>query len=214
MDSNAKRTGICLPGGKGGNQEFEAYPLSDSSSEKVIHASPQLQDQKETAEEGGSMVIDLKQTGHTGAKEGPAPNLAGNPGQLCLQPYSETSTSCLFLPLRVMNVHQAPHLRCPSRPQVRCQQTQPQTHSHWHKTMPLALGDKIRSRPRQQPSLRYQDKAHSCTCNHKQVMPQTLISCTKTFAEPPPLHHQEGMLSSVQGLTQTHAQTTHRSKHT
>lgn len=35
------------------------------------------------------------------------------------------------LPLRAMDVHQAPHLRCPSRPQVRCLQTRPQTHSHW-----------------------------------------------------------------------------------
>lgn len=38
MDSNTKRTGICLPGGRG-NQEFEAYPLSASNPKKVIHVS-------------------------------------------------------------------------------------------------------------------------------------------------------------------------------
>lgn len=97
MDSNTNRTGICLPGGKGENQEFEAYPLSSSSPEKVIHAPSQLQDQR-TSEEGGPVATVLKQTRHTGVKEGPTPTPAGIPGQLYLQPPSETSTSCLSFP--------------------------------------------------------------------------------------------------------------------
>lgn len=83
-------------------------------------------------------------------------------------------------------------LRCPSCPHVRCQQTWPQTHNHWHKTMSLAFGDKIRSRPRHSPHPGI-DKAHSHTSNHKLVMPRTLITCTKTFAGPSPLRCQEGL---------------------
>lgn len=44
-------------------------------------------------------------------------------------------------------------------------------------------------------------------------MQQTPIACTKAFAEPPPYTVKKAC-SSVQGLTQTHAQTNHRSKHT
>lgn len=45
-------------------------------------------------------------------------------------------------------------------------------------------------------------------------MSQTLISYTKTFAGPPPLHYQEGVLSCAGAFTSTRAQTKHRFEHT
>lgn len=100
---------------------------------------------------------------------------------------------------------QAPYLRCPSRPQVRCQQTRPQTHSHWHKTMLLALGDKIRSKPRHSPPPGIGTRLASY---FQYFQPQAdhapnTDSMHKDICGTSPLHCQEGMLECAGSYTDT-----------
>lgn len=153
----------CL-GAKGRNQEFEAYPLSSSSPKKVIHAPSQLQDQRErTSEEGGPVATLLGQTRQAaGAKEGPAlPQLGSQANCVC--------SHLLRPPLPTRLSPQGDG--CPPSTPLRCRQTWPQTRSHWHKIVLLALGDKVRSRGSHSPYSGYQCKTHSPTFNHKEVMP-------------------------------------------
>jgi hypothetical protein len=59
MGSDAKRPGICLPGGRV-DQESEAHPLSSPSSEKATHLHLSSKSKEKRPQRGGRAVISLQ----------------------------------------------------------------------------------------------------------------------------------------------------------